>query len=112
MLIDRLRSGPLGVGAAICEEDENTGSGTAVAVFEGDIFSLRSRHRPLPQSDWLLRVRTRFVQKCTLSARAEAARADEVIERLPGHPGDLGDRALRDPEPEESADLLLFAVEA
>ena len=60
----------------------------------------------------LLRVRTRFVQKCTLSARAEAARADEVIERLPGHPGDLGDRALRDPEPEESADLVLFAVEA
>ena len=58
------------------------------------------------------RVRTRFVQKCTLSARAEAARADEVIERLPGHPGDLGDRALRDPEPEESADLVLFAVEA
>ena len=60
----------------------------------------------------VIRVRTRFVQKCTLSARAEAARADEVIERLPGHPGDLGDRALRDPEPEESADLVLFAVEA
>ena len=71
-------------------------------LFRTDRFSSAAR----------VRVRTRFVQKCTLSARAEAARADEVIERLPGHPGDLGDRALRDPEPEESADLVLFAVEA
>ena len=55
---------------------------------------------PDTASPLVQRVRTRFVQKCTLSARAEAARADEVIERLPGHPGDLGDRALRDPEPE------------
>ena len=28
---------PLGVGAAVCEEDEDAGSGVAVVVFEGDL---------------------------------------------------------------------------
>ena len=36
------------------------------------------------------RARTRFVYKCALRGRAESSRADEVMERRPGHPGDLG----------------------
>ena len=60
----------------------------------------------------LYRVLTRFVQKCTVRVQAESPRTDEVIERRPGHPGDLGDRALRDAELEESTDLVLLAVEA
>ena len=60
-------------------------------IVNGDPFTRVRSPAPgprLPSAVWY-RVRTRFVQKCTLSARAEAARADEVIERLPGHPGDL-----------------------
>ena len=57
------------------------------------------------------KARSQFVQEWTLRGLADPSRPEEVIERRPGYSGDFGDRALRAPELEESANLVLVAAE-
>ena len=59
----------------------------------------------------LIRVPTRFVQKCTLRARLEPSGPHEAVEGRTGDAGELGDGGLGNAQIEEAPDVVLLAVE-
>ncbi len=59
----------------------------------------------------VLRVLTRFVQKCTLRARLEPTGPHEAVEGRTGDAGELGDGGFGNAQIEEAPDVVLLAVE-